>query len=608
MADLDFDELFDEDELMELQQQSSVHTNSTASNRQHGGFEKMNDEEVEQFHQSQEFQDYKAEIIEATDRAPNMKGKTVQDIMGLTDRRDSVGYSYNALQHYDIDLEIYRDIVDQSPIMQATLEEGEQLLPTFKYLHEDIFLSLFKYKAVVLPETDMHIATRMNRGIIQSLINTPEYISLRQTCRMDQFNAALGTEIIGHEAIEILKEALKQLKDLEEKKKKLQELIDKEDEIDELLEENANIDELIANAQRNGNGGAVAGYIQQKEANEQAIATLKAVANKIAEECDELLEDEDVAEEIGEAVGKQFDQASTEIGQVSKIAEMWGMDEGGQSRIPFQQKKDAIEIIRKAPKLSQLTDLIGRFKESAITEQKKKAKHGATDIRSVTTGSKIEDTLPSDRINLTMEATKPDFYRRMTDNQLLVYAKESTKERNKGPIIVCVDTSGSMEGDQEIWSKAMSVGILEVAQMQKRDFACIIFSGKADNPIVIKKDEISPQKIIDVAERFHNGGTNFEAPLRKALDLIKDSTFHEADIVFITDGDCYTSDEFIRKFNQIKEDKEFKCMGVLVDCGSYSHSSDSSLKEFCDSVVRVSKIADLTDANSEVNTSIFGAL
>ena len=96
--------------------------------------------------------------------------------------------------------------------------------------------------------------------------------------------------------------------------------------------------------------------------------------------------------------------------------------------------------------------------------------------------------------------------RRMTENSLLTYAKESTKEKNKGPIIVCVDTSGSMKGDQEIWSKALSVGLLEVAQMQKRDFACIIYSSRADDPIVIRKDEISPQKIIDVAERFHGGG------------------------------------------------------------------------------------------------------
>jgi uncharacterized protein with von Willebrand factor type A (vWA) domain len=251
--------------------------------------------------------------------------------------------------------------------------------------------------------------------------------------------------------------------------------------------------------------------------------------------------------------------------------------------------------------------MIGRFKESAITEQKKKAKHGAVEIKSVTTGDKIQDTLPSDRMNLCNETTKKDFYRRMTEHQLMTYSKEAHKQKNKGPIIVCVDTSGSMSGDAEIWSKALTVGILEVAQMQKRDFACIIYDSSADEPIVIKKDEIAPQKIITCAERFRGGGTSFEAPLNKALDLIKDSTFKDADIVFITDGDCYTSDAFSRKFNQIKQEKEFKTLGVLVNIG-YGHTSDSSLKEFCDDIALVSDIADLKDGDSAVNKAIFGNL
>ena len=58
---------------------------------------------------------------------------------------------------------------------------------------------------------------------------------------------------------------------------------------------------------------------------------------------------------------------------------------------------------------------------------------------------------------------------------------------------------------------------------------------------------------------------------------------------------------------QIKEDKDFRTLGVLVNIGGY-HVSDASLKEFCDSITLVSNITDLTDSDSNVNTSIFGAL
>ena len=573
-----------------------------------GSLKDMTSEEIEAFQGSREYKEFKADVQEATDTPANMQGRTVQEIMGLSNRNEAIGYSYNALEHYDIDLDIYEDIVNQSPVMQNTLEEGEKLLPTFKYLHQDIFLSLYKYKAKVLPETSMHISTRMNRGIIGNLINTPEYISLRQTCRLDQFNAALGTEIIGQEAIQILTDALDQIKDLQQKKDAMDRLLEQEEKIDELIEENANIDELIEDAKRQGAGQYAAQLQAQKEANEQAMATLKEMANKIAEQCDELIDEDEIASEVSYVMGKTLDATSKEVSEVSQLCEAWGLGTGENCHVAFQNKKDAVEHIRRSTKLKKLTDLVGRFKESAITEQKKKAKHGAVEIKSVTVGDKIQDTLPSDRMNLCHDSTRKDFYRRMTEHSLLTYSKESNKQKNKGPIIVCVDTSGSMAGDEEIWSKALTVGILEVAQMQKRDFACIIYSSHADKPIVIRKDEIAPQKIIDCAERFHSGGTSFEAPLNEALELIKDSRFKDADIVFITDGDCCVSDKFTRKFKQIKEEKQFKTMGVLVNMGG-EHCSDRSLKEFCDGdIILVSDIADLKDGESNVNKSIFGAL
>ena len=605
MANLDFDDLMDE---FEDEITSSAQTNSVNGIQKNlGGFQDMSSEQIEQFQNSQEYKEFKADITEATDVKANLQGKTVQEIMGLSNRKETLGYSYNALEHYDVDIDIYNDIVDQSPVMQQTLEEGEELLPTFKYLHQDIFLSLYKYKARVLPEVDMHISTRMNRGIISNLINTPEYISLRHTCRMDQFNAALGTEIIGREAIDILREAIEKLKDLEQKKDAMDRLMEEEEKIDELIEDIGDIDELIEDAKRAGNGSLAAQLEQERQAKEQSVATLKAMANKIAEDCDELIEDDELVSEVSTTMGSTLTETGKQVQEVSELCEAWGLGTGENCQVAFQNKKDAIERIRRSSKLHKLTDLVGKFKESAIVEQKKKAKHGAVEIKGVTTGDKIQDTLPSDRMNLCNDITKGDFYRRMSEHGLLQYSKESNKQKNKGPIIVCVDTSGSMQGDEEIWSKALTIGILEVAQMQKRDFACIIYSSHADKPIVIKKDEIAPQKIIDCAERFHNGGTSFEAPLNEALELIKDSTFKNADIVFITDGDCYVSDNFSRKFKQIKEDKDFKTLGVLVNMGC-GHVSDSSLKEFCDNITLVSDIADLNDGNSEVNKSIFGSL
>ena len=74
----------------------------------------------------------------------------------------------------------------------------------------------------------------------------------------------------------------------------------------------------------------------------------------------------------------------------------------------------------------------------------------------------------------------------------------------------------------------------------------------------------------------------------------------------IIDYKCATGFEALVGYLYLKEDKEFKTLGVLVDVDSYS--SESSLKEFCDSITLVSNIADLKNSESDVNKSIFGAL
>lgn len=570
----------------------------------------MTEEEREAFENSKEYKEFAAQITDATPVEGNMQGRNVQQILGLTSLKEHVGYSYNALKCIPTDLDIYQDIVDQSPVMQRTLEEGEELLPTFKYLHQDIFLSLIKYRPEIVPETDMHMSTRMNRGILSNLINTPEYISLRRTCRLDAFNSALGTEIIGQEAIELLRKALENIQNLQQQKDAMDELMEKEQEMDELMEENADIDEMLAEMQANGMGGSpqAQALAQQKQANEQAMSITKALANKIAERCDELIdEDSDEVRQISREMGTILQKTSMQVQEASDLCEAWGLGGGSECQIAFQNKKDALEHIRRSSKLKKLTDMIGRFKESAITEQKKKAKDGAVELSSVTVGDKVQDTLPSERMNLAMQVTKGDFYRRQAEKQLLVYSKEAHKQKNKGPIIVCVDTSGSMSGDSEVWSKAMTVGVLEIAEMQKRDFACIIYSDHADEPIIIKKDEVAPQKIIECAELFHGGGTDFESALEKAMKLIENSRFKDADILFITDGDCGVSDKFLRRYKTIKEDKGFKTKGVLINLG-WGHSSEGTLKEFCDDIVKISDVADLNNAESDLNKNIFGSL
>ena len=107
----------------------------------------MTEEEKEQFYESKDYKEYSAGTEVFNDSySVNYSGKNVQEIFGLSGKSNK--YSYNCFEFLETDHEDYLDIVDFSPEMQNTIAEGEALLPTFKYLHEDIFMSLYQYNGI----------------------------------------------------------------------------------------------------------------------------------------------------------------------------------------------------------------------------------------------------------------------------------------------------------------------------------------------------------------------------------------------------------------------------------------------------------------------------
>jgi uncharacterized protein with von Willebrand factor type A (vWA) domain len=221
-----------------------------------------------------------------------------------------------------------------------------------------------------------------------------------------------------------------------------------------------------------------------------------------------------------------------------------------------------------------------------------KNKDGISAIKSIITGDKLEKILPSELMLLNHPVTKTDFYKRFLESSLFQYEMDSLERKGRGPIIVCVDVSGSMDGDREVYSKAFAVALLDIAQMQRRNYCYISFESCIVTTFVQEKGYLDPARIVEICQEGTRGGTAYQPPLEKALEMIKDSRFKGADIVFATDGDCSIPDSFVKRFKQIKEEKEFTCRGILIDVGS--RVSSKSLELFCDKIDHVSKIADLS--------------
>jgi uncharacterized protein with von Willebrand factor type A (vWA) domain len=149
-----------------------------------------------------------------------------------------------------------------------------------------------------------------------------------------------------------------------------------------------------------------------------------------------------------------------------------------------------------------------------------------------------------------------------------------------------------MMGDKEVWAKALALTLLEIARRQRRLFRSICFSS-ADTPLQIldlnprERYEVEMDKVMELAEYFPGGGTDFEKPLDAARECVRQSRFKRGDIVFITDGECQVRPDWAEQFRADKDELGFSLFSILIDVGS---SSMNVLKEFSDKITTVSRL------------------
>ena len=155
---------------------------------------------------------------------------------------------------------------------------------------------------------------------------------------------------------------------------------------------------------------------------------------------------------------------------------------------------------------------------------------------------------------------------------------------------LCLDESISTEGDPAAWGKAVALTLLEVAADGGRNFALVHFSNRGRcQTDMFRPGAYTMDDKMRAAETFLGGGTNFETPMWESLRLMRDEGFENADIVFISDGECEMPDDFLSELMREQAERRFTITGVLLD--SDCPGMDFSLKEFCQNICRTSELA-----------------
>ena len=105
----------------------------------------------------------------------------------------------------------------------------------------------------------------------------------------------------------------------------------------------------------------------------------------------------------------------------------------------------------------------------------------------------------------------------------------------KGPLVVCLDKSGSMNGDRDLWATAVALALLDQAQHERRPFVLLGFDGKVKFEAIVQPGQPLPDAGLFVGCA---GGTDIGGVIEHGLGLIRAQAgkLRRSDIVLVTDG------------------------------------------------------------------------
>lgn len=294
-------------------------------------------------------------------------------------------------------------------------------------------------------------------------------------------------------------------------------------------------------------------------------------------------------QEIADTVNLALQQGMDAALLMRSVQQCWGAGGAENSAHKAAHDHELLERVKSNTMLLEITRQLGRMKEMLSELRRNDYAHGRGEKYSITRGRDLKNLLSGELALLASPATTPLFLRKYNAKGLLQYAKRERVHKGHGDIIVCLDESASTKGENAEWGKALALAVQDICAHEGRKFALIHFSGKD----ALRTDRFLPGQytsddLLSAAEHFFDGGTDFETPIREALRLINEEAFENADILFITDGQCSISDELAEQLQDAIQDARCSVVGLLLDADS--PGMEFSLEKFCEKIFRISEI------------------
>jgi len=135
----------------------------------------------------------------------------------------------------------------------------------------------------------------------------------------------------------------------------------------------------------------------------------------------------------------------------------------------------------------------------------------------------------------------------------------------RGPIILCLDTSGSMRGAPENIAKAAAIATLRVAHETGR--ACLLMAFGGPGEIIEQQLGSSAgglQALLQLMGQGFDGGTDIQTPIEHAIARVHQARWRSADLLVVSDGEFGCTPATLALLEAARESYGLRVQGVLV--------------------------------------------
>lgn len=313
------------------------------------------------------------------------------------------------------------------------------------------------------------------------------------------------------------------------------------------------------------------GYVQQFQGN-NTQEVIDALTNDWAKACNKRKDERE--KNILEKNKDRWERSARDAGQ-------WDYEQRKKNErefLRYPELKDIVRIIgREQPQRNdELDDITYKYVPVLLSTPAK-----TVEIEQISIGDDVAHMMPIETAILSDKDTETLFYKKFAAKQLQIFANRPpmksqdkkvqehiTKPRlEAGPIIVCFDTSSSMNGKPGRLALTLLTQLLRMAKKKKRKCFMITFSVRTKT---IELTSPSNWRRLDhFLERGFSGGTNGEEMLHTAIATLHKKAFSLADVLIISDFEFPLPVPKTKAKMKVEHDKGTRFYGLQIGDRSY---------------------------------------